>query len=46
MDSIKKVTGNIAALDEDVMKNAQERLDCLTKPQGSLGRLEELAKQI
>ncbi len=29
-----------------LMQQAQARLDCLTKPQGSLGRLEALAKQI
>ena len=36
----------IRGLDEKLMREAQERLDCLTKPQGSLGRLEDLAKQI
>ncbi|MDD5729527.1 MAG: nicotinate-nucleotide--dimethylbenzimidazole phosphoribosyltransferase [Candidatus Omnitrophica bacterium] len=46
MESIKKVTEKISALDGAVMKCTQERLDNLTKPLGSLGRLEELAKQI
>ncbi len=32
--------------DPRIMENAQARLDDLTKPRGSLGRLEELAKQI
>lgn len=36
----------IAKLDEGMMQRAQARLDNLTKPQGSLGRLEELAKRI
>lgn len=36
----------LAAFDEALIHQAQLRLDCLTKPKGSLGRLEELAKQI
>lgn len=46
MDRIKKVTANISGIDPVITKNAQERLDSLTKPLGSLGRLEELARQI
>ncbi len=34
---------HIPSLDESVMAVAQQRLDHLTKPQGSLGRLEEIA---
>ena len=41
-DTLKKING----LDYELMKKAQDRLDNLTKPQGSLGRLEELAKLI
>jgi len=41
-DTIKKIT----PLDKALMQKAQTRLDNLTKPQGSLGRLEELAKNI
>lgn len=36
----------INALDQEMLKRAQKRLDSLTKPLGSLGRLEELARQI
>ena len=43
MDNIIK---NIQGLDHASMEMAQTRLDSLTKPQGSLGRLEELAKQL
>lgn len=46
MDRIKKVTANISNIDPIVIKKTQERLDSLTKPLGSLGRLEELARQI
>jgi nicotinate-nucleotide--dimethylbenzimidazole phosphoribosyltransferase len=41
-DTIKK----IKELDYALMQKTQKRLDSLTKPQGSLGRLEELAKQV
>ncbi|MDD5408709.1 MAG: nicotinate-nucleotide--dimethylbenzimidazole phosphoribosyltransferase [Candidatus Omnitrophica bacterium] len=37
---------NISGVDLVIIKNTQKRLDNLTKPLGSLGRLEELAKQI
>lgn len=46
MNSIKKIIGGISVLDSKIMDAAQERLNNLTKPIGSLGRLEELAKQI
>jgi len=46
VERIKKVIKNITGIDYGIIKLAQERLDNLTKPLGSLGRLEELAKQI
>ena len=46
MEVIKKVAGNISLIDENFVKKTQVKLDNLTKPRGSLGRLEELAKQI
>ena len=46
MKKIKETIAKIDGLDRNLMKRAQERLDNLTKPQGSLGRLEELAKLI
>ncbi|MCL5070077.1 MAG: nicotinate-nucleotide--dimethylbenzimidazole phosphoribosyltransferase [Actinobacteria bacterium] len=44
--NIEGIVKEIVELDGDSMSRAQARLDSLTKPQGSLGRLEELAKQI
>lgn len=41
-ETLAKITG----LDEAVQKAAQIRLDSLTKPLGSLGRLEDIVKQI
>lgn len=41
-DTIKK----IRPLDRSIETEAQQRLDSLTKPQGSLGKLEELALRI
>jgi len=38
--------GMIKPLDKEVMAQAQARQDMLTKPQGSLGRLEELSIQL
>jgi nicotinate-nucleotide--dimethylbenzimidazole phosphoribosyltransferase len=46
MEKIKGVCYKITELDYALMSKAQARLDNLTKPQGSLGRLEELAKLI
>ena len=41
-ETIKK----IRPLDRSSASGAQQRLDSLTKPQGSLGKLEELAQRI
>jgi len=46
MDKITETIRNIRAIDPGILKAAQTRLDDLTKPRGSLGRLEELARQI
>lgn len=46
MNKIKEIVSKIVPLDSKLMEKAQERLDNLTKPQGSLGRLEEIAKLI
>ncbi len=46
MAKIDEVIKNIEPIDNDMMEKAQKRLDNLTKPLGSLGRLEELAKKI
>jgi len=46
VERIKKVIKNIFGIDQAIVEKTQERLDNLTKPLGSLGRLEELAKQI
>lgn len=43
--SLQKVYSQIRPLDAALRKQAQARLDRLTKPLGSLGRLEELAAQ-
>lgn len=40
------VVSKIKPIDKDSMEKTQKRLDNLTKPLGSLGRLEELAKEI
>lgn len=45
MDLLKEILSAIKPLDELAMNRAQHRLDSLTKPQGSLGRLEEMARQ-
>ncbi|HTY45021.1 MAG TPA: nicotinate-nucleotide--dimethylbenzimidazole phosphoribosyltransferase [Patescibacteria group bacterium] len=46
MERIKKVTQEISELDTELIKKTRRRLDNLTKPLGSLGRLEELAAQV
>jgi len=44
VETIKKIIGKIEPLDREMMEKAEKRLDNLTKPRGSLGKLEELAK--
>ena len=46
MEQLHSIDTKIAALDEALMAQAQARLDQLTKPLGSLGRLETVARQI
>lgn len=41
---MKKI--HIETVDGQLIKQAQQRLDILTKPQGSLGRLEDFARQL
>lgn len=43
---VKKVLGSITGTNGKFTEQAQGRLDSLTKPKGSLGRLEEFAKQL
>lgn len=43
---LEKTVKTIQPLDRAVEVEAQRRLDSLTKPQGSLGKLEELARQV
>ncbi len=45
-DLLDKVLKAIKPLDESAMDSARARQDTLTKPQGSLGRLEELSIQL
>jgi nicotinate-nucleotide--dimethylbenzimidazole phosphoribosyltransferase len=44
--SIEKIISQIQPLDQAAMQSARARQDMLTKPQGSLGRLEELSIQL
>jgi len=46
MNKIDATIQQISALDHKLMGRAQDRLNNLTKPLGSLGRLEELAKLV
>ena len=46
MDRLQETIAKIKKPDSNLMKQVQARLDSLTKPRGSLGKLEELAKQI
>ena len=46
MDNLTRIIEMIKPLDKGAMAEAQSRQDMLTKPQGSLGRLEELSVQL
>lgn len=46
MTKIEEIVKKIGILDEKAMAKVRERQDKLTKPQGSLGRLEDLSAQI
>lgn len=43
---LEQILNRIRPLDPSFHREAQKRLDSLTKPQGSLGKLEELARQV
>jgi nicotinate-nucleotide--dimethylbenzimidazole phosphoribosyltransferase len=43
---LEEIIKQIQPLDEAAMQSARARQDALTKPQGSLGRLEELSIQL
>ncbi|WP_242876336.1 nicotinate-nucleotide--dimethylbenzimidazole phosphoribosyltransferase [Desulfosporosinus hippei] len=43
---LQKLISDIEGLDQEAMDQIQGRLDSLTKPQGSLGQLEHIAKQL
>jgi nicotinate-nucleotide--dimethylbenzimidazole phosphoribosyltransferase len=45
MTKIEKVVASIKPVDSALLDRAQKRLDNLTKPRGSMGRLEEIAKK-
>jgi nicotinate-nucleotide--dimethylbenzimidazole phosphoribosyltransferase len=46
MSLLSETIAKIRALDGDAMQAARERQAQLTKPQGSLGRLEEISIQL
>jgi len=46
VEKLRAVIENIKNVDESKKMRTQERLDNLTKPQGSLGSLEEISKQV
>ena len=46
MSTIKETAARIREIDTSWHERAQARLDILTKPQGSLGRLEEFARRL
>ncbi|MDR3564568.1 MAG: nicotinate-nucleotide--dimethylbenzimidazole phosphoribosyltransferase [Negativicutes bacterium] len=45
MELLQQTLAQIRPLDEKVMETVQVRLDSLTKPPGSLGRLEDMVRQ-
>lgn len=46
MELLKNILGEIRPLDGEAVARCRGRLDILTKPQGSLGKLEDLAAQL
>ena len=46
MEKINEIISKIKPLDKEAMEKARQRLDNLTKPIGSLGKLEEIAEKI
>ncbi|MCX6908259.1 MAG: nicotinate-nucleotide--dimethylbenzimidazole phosphoribosyltransferase [Verrucomicrobia bacterium] len=46
MNKLQQTINNIGRLPADAAGRAQARLDSLTKPPGSLGRLEDIARQL
>ena len=46
MQKLQETINKIEKIDHNLAQKTQKRLDNLTKPRGSLGRLEELAKQV
>jgi len=44
MKLLEETLARITPLNEEIMEKVQQRLDSLTKPPGSLGRLEEIVK--
>ena len=45
MEPLQKLLDEIRPVDKGWLERAQQRLDMLTKPRGSLGRLEEIARR-
>jgi nicotinate-nucleotide--dimethylbenzimidazole phosphoribosyltransferase len=46
VNGMEEMTAGILPLDEEAMERARQHLDQLTKPPGSLGKLEEIAVQL
>lgn len=46
MSTLRDAVGRIVPVDRSVLAEVQARLDCQTKPPGSLGRLEEIVKRL
>lgn len=46
MSNLQAIIGAIEPIHSDVVKQANDHLNQLTKPQGSLGKLEDIARQV